>query len=96
MKLENKHYGTVKRYTRRHCKTREDKDALQEIVHRAQLAKLVKSLVKDYKGNRNWTYRSQRFSSGRLNEGPYRGRKGKRYTTEVVTIEKLLLDGFEG
>jgi hypothetical protein len=27
------------------------------------LAKLVKGLVKDYKGNRDWTYRSQRFSS---------------------------------
>ena len=58
MILENKHHGTVERYIRRYYKTREDKDALQEIVHRAQLAKLVKSLVKDYKGNRNWTYRS--------------------------------------
>ena len=27
------------------------------------LAKLVKDLIKDYKGNRNWTYRNQRFSS---------------------------------
>ena len=27
------------------------------------LAKLVKDLVKGYKGNRNWTYRNQRFSS---------------------------------
>ena len=27
------------------------------------LAKLVKDLIKDYKRNRNWTYRSQRFSS---------------------------------
>jgi hypothetical protein len=27
------------------------------------LAKPVKDLVKDYKGNRDWTYRSQRFSS---------------------------------
>jgi hypothetical protein len=71
----------VGQYTKRHCKTREDRDALQEIVHRAwlttlslshpyttedrtepYLAKLVKDLVKDYKGNRNWTYRSQRFS----------------------------------
>ena len=26
------------------------------------LAKLVKDLVEDCKGNRNWTYRSQRFS----------------------------------
>ena len=26
------------------------------------LAKLVKDLIKDYKGNRNWTYRNQRFS----------------------------------
>jgi len=24
--------------------------------------KLVKDYIKDYKGNRNWTYRSQRFS----------------------------------
>jgi transcriptional accessory protein Tex/SPT6 len=73
---------TVKQYTKRHCQTREDKEALQEIVHRAQLttlslshpyttedrtepylAKLVKDLVKDYKGNRNWTHRNQRFSS---------------------------------
>jgi len=27
------------------------------------LAKLVKDLIENYKGNRNWTYRSQRFSS---------------------------------
>ena len=59
-----------------------DEEALQEIVHRAQLttlslshphttedgtkpylAKPVKGLIKDYKGNGNWTYRSQRFSS---------------------------------
>ena len=59
-----------------------DKDAMQEIVHRARLttlspgyphatedgtkpclAKPVKDFVKDYKGNRNLTYRSQRFSS---------------------------------
>ena len=72
----------VKQYTKRHRKTREDEDALQEIVHRAQLttlslshpqttedgtkpylAKLVKDRVKDCKGNRDWTYRSQRFSS---------------------------------
>ena len=30
----------VKQYTKRHRKTREDKDALQEIVHRAQLTTL--------------------------------------------------------
>ena len=60
---------TVKQYIKRHCKTREDEDALQEIVHRTQLTtlslscpqttedgaepyldKLVKDLVKDYKG----------------------------------------------
>ena len=28
---------TVKQYTKRHCRTREDKDALQEIVHGARL-----------------------------------------------------------
>ena len=63
---------TVKQYTKRHYKIREDKDALQENVHRAQLttlslsysyttedgakpylAKPVKDLVKDYKGNRD-------------------------------------------
>ena len=27
------------------------------------LAKPIKDLVKDYKGNRDWTYRSQCFSS---------------------------------
>jgi len=30
----------VKQYIKRHCKTREDKDALQEIVYRAQLTTL--------------------------------------------------------
>ena len=68
---------TVKQYTKRHYKIREDKDALQENVHKAQLttlslsypyttkegaepylAKLVKDLIRDYKGNRDWTYRS--------------------------------------
>jgi hypothetical protein len=36
------------------------------------------------------------FLRGRLNEGLYCRRKGKRYATEVVTTaEKLLPDGFE-
>ena len=71
-----------------------DKDALQEVVHRAQLT--TKGPYQGLQGNGNWTYRSQRFSSDRLHEGLYCGRKGKGYATEVVTIEKLLLDGFEG
>jgi hypothetical protein len=37
------------------------------------------------------------FIRGRLNKGLYCGRKGKRYTIEVVAIaEKLLPDGFKG
>jgi hypothetical protein len=73
MILENKHRGNGKAVY---------KEALQDIVHRAQLttlspshprttkdgtkpylAKLIKGLVKHYKGNGNWTCRSQRFSS---------------------------------
>ena len=57
------------------------------------LAKLVKDLVKGYKGNKKWTCRSQRFSLG---EGLYYGRKGKGYATEVVTTEKLPPDNLEG
>jgi hypothetical protein len=66
--LENRHRGNGKVVY---------KEALIEIVYRAQLtmlslsypyttedrtelylAKLVKDLVKDYKGNRNWMYRN--------------------------------------
>ena len=37
------------------------------------------------------------FLRGGLDEGPYRGHKGKGYAMEVVTItEKLPPDGFEG
>jgi len=36
------------------------------------------------------------FLRDRLHEGPYCGRKGKRYAMEVViTAEKLLLDNLE-
>ena len=60
-------------------------------------AKPVKDLVKNYKGNKDWTYRSQRFSSGHLHEGLYYGREGKGYATEVVTTaEKLPPDDLEG
>ena len=53
-------------------------------------------LVKDYKGNRNWTYRSQHFLEIVLTKGLYYGCKGKGYATEVVIIaEKLLLDDLE-
>jgi len=56
----------------------------------------VKDFVKDYKVNRNWTYRSQRFSSGRLNKGLYCRYKDRGYATEVVIIAgKLPLDDFE-
>ena len=34
MVLENKNRETAKRYIKRHCKIREDKDALQEIGNR--------------------------------------------------------------
>ena len=60
MILENKHRGNGKAVY---------KEALPSYPQMTKdgtkpyLAKLVKSLVKDYKGNRNWTYRSQRFSS---------------------------------
>jgi len=57
------------------------------------LAKLVKDLAKDYKGNRNWTYRSWHFLKIVLTKGLYYRHKGKGYTIEVViTAKKLLLD----
>ena len=60
------------------------------------LVKLVKDFVKDYKGSRNWTCRSQHFLGIVLTKGLYYGYKGKGYVSEVVTIaKKLLLDGFE-
>ena len=60
------------------------------------LAKPVKDLAKDYKGNRNWTYRSQHFLEIVLTKGLYYGHKGKGYATEVVTIaKKLPLDNLE-
>jgi len=53
--------------------------------------KLVKDLVKDYKKNRIWIYRSQRFSSrGCLNKGLHYGYKGKGHATEAVTTTKKL------
>jgi hypothetical protein len=56
----------------------------------------VKGLVEDYKGNRNWTYRSQHFSEIVLTKGLYYGHKGKGYATEVVTTaEKLPPDNKE-
>jgi len=59
--------------------------------------KLVKDLVKDYKENRIWMYRSQRFSSrGCLDEGLHCGHKGKGHATEAVTItEKLTPDNIK-
>jgi len=62
------------------------------------LAKLVKGLIRDYKGNRNWTYRSQRFSLKIvLMKGLYYRQKDKGYAMEVVIIaEKLPPDGFKG
>ena len=63
---------------------------------RLYLAKLVKDLVKDYKKNRNWMYRSQYFLKIILIKGLYYRYKGKRYVIEVViTTKKLLLDGFK-
>ena len=51
----------------------------------------MKDLVKDYKENRIWIYRSQRFSlRGRLNEGLHCGHKGKGYVIEAVTTTKKL------
>lgn len=53
------------------------------------LAKPVKDHVKDYKGNRNWTYRSRHFSEIVLTKGLYCRRKGKRYAMEAVIIAEL-------
>ena len=56
----------------------------------------MKDLVEDYKGNRNWTYRSQYFLEIVLTKGLYYGHKGKGYAMEVViTAEKLLPDDKE-
>ena len=54
------------------------------------LTKPVKDLIKDYKGNRNWTYRSQHFLEIVLTKGLYYRHKGKGYTMEVVTIAEKL------
>ena len=51
----------------------------------------MKDLVEDYKGNRNWTCRSQHFLEIVLTKGVYYGRKGKGYATEVVTTAGKLL-----
>ena len=61
------------------------------------LAKLVKDLAKDYKENRNWTYRSQYFfSKDHLYKGLYYRHKNKGYTTKVVITKKLPPDSFKG
>jgi len=52
--------------------------------------KLVKDLIKGYKGNRNWTYRSRHFPEIVLIKGLYYGHKDKGYATEVVTTAKRL------
>ena len=56
----------------------------------------VKDLIKDYREQELDVREPVLFLRDRLHEGLYCRRKGKIYTTEVVTIEKLLLDGFEG
>ena len=60
------------------------------------LAKPVKDLAKDYKGNRNWIYRSRHFLEVVLTKGLYYGHKGKGYAMEVTITEKLPPDGSEG
>jgi len=59
--------------------------------------KLVKDLVKDYKENRIWIYRSQHFSlRGCLDEGLYCRHKGKGHIIEAVIItEKLTPDNIK-
>ena len=53
--------------------------------------KLVKDLIKDYKENRIWIYRSQCFSlRGCLDKGLHCGHKGKGYAIEAVTTTKKL------
>jgi hypothetical protein len=57
----------------------------------------VKDLVKDCKEQELDVQEPALFIRGHLNKGLYCGRKGKRYTMEVVVIaEKLPPDGFEG
>jgi len=60
------------------------------------LAKLVKDLAKDYKGNKNWIYRSRHFLEVVLMKGLYYRHKGKGYTIEVIITEKLPPDGSKG
>ena len=67
---------TVKRYTRRHCKIREDKDTLQEIVHRAQLT-TERALLRVTKEQEFDVQELALFLRGRLNEGLYCRHKGQ-------------------
>ena len=57
----------------------------------------MKDFIRDYKGNKYWTYRSLQFSlRGYFNEGLYYRRKSKGYIIKVVTvIKKLPLDNFK-
>ena len=72
------------------------KEALQEIVHRAQLA--TEGPCQGLQEEQELDVQEPAlFLRGCLNKGLYYGRKGKGYATEVVTITKRLLpDGFEG
>ena len=59
------------------------------------LAKLEKGPVKNYKGNRNWTYRSQRFSSEIVFTKGCTADIRARDATEVVIIaEKAAIRWF--
>ena len=95
MIVENKHREMAKQYTKRHCKTREDKDALQEIVHRAQLT--TEGPCQGLQGEQEFDVQEPAlFLRGRLYGGLYCGHKGKGYATEVVTTGKLPPDDLEG
>ena len=60
------------------------------------LAKLVKDLIKDYKEQELDVQESALFLRDCLYKGPYYGRRGKGYTTEVViTAEKLPSDNLK-
>jgi hypothetical protein len=71
------------------------KEALQEIVHRAQLT--TEGPCQGLQGEQGFDVQEPAlFLRGRL-DGLYCGYKGKGYAMEVVTItEKLPQDGFEG
>ena len=56
----------------------------------------MKDPAKDHKEQELDVQEPALFLRGRLHEGLYYGRNGKRYAMEVVSNEKLSPNGFEG